>query len=40
LLLLLPELEDPHALTKPTASTRTDAPPIEVDILPGIVPPV
>jgi hypothetical protein len=38
--LLPPEPEDPHALTKPTVSIRTEAPPIEVAILNGIVPPV
>jgi hypothetical protein len=34
------ELDEPHALTMPTVSATMDAPPIAVEILPGIVPPV
>jgi hypothetical protein len=39
LALLLPEPEEPHALANPTASTSTDIPPMELEILDGIVPP-
>jgi hypothetical protein len=34
-----PAADEPHALTTPTASTSTDIPPMEPEILDGIVPP-
>jgi hypothetical protein len=39
LALLPPAADEPHALTTPTASTSTDIPPMEPEILDGIVPP-